>query len=305
MGVIAITGGFTLDDTVLLDGRVMRKAPGGNILYGAVGAHIWHDEVGLCGVAGADYPQAYLDRLQAAGFDVGGVVRVAEPCLKVWALHESEKSRQLVYRLDSGTNEAMDPRAALIPEAYAARVSGVHIAAIPVGSQRALIEKFGKYAKTVTLDTIEIKGRIDPRPLADGRKLDGVDVFSPSIEEVRAIYGDRDVREVMKETARERRGMVVKCGKAGALVCDGATGALYRVPVFPVNAVDTTGAGDAFCGGLLAGLDLTGDILRAAAMGAVSSSFVIEDFGAVHALRATRQAARERFEKVYDGVEEI
>jgi len=59
--------------------------------------------------------------------------------------------------------------------------------------------------------------------------------------------------------ARGIRRMVMTQGAAGAWICSPASEAgLVHVPAFEVEAVDTTGAGDVFCGGLihlLAGLE--------------------------------------------------
>ena len=64
------------------------------------------------------------------------------------------------------------------------------------------------------------------------------------------------------------------------------------------TCVDTTGCGDAFCGGMLAGWLGLADLRRGGLMGAVSASFVAEGFGAAHALRADRQQARRRLEEL-------
>jgi sugar/nucleoside kinase (ribokinase family) len=66
------------------------------------------------------------------------------------------------------------------------------------------------------------------------------------------------------------------------------------VPVVSVRAVDPTGAGDAFCGGFLAGVCATGDVLMAARQGAVSASFAIERNGLDGLARADRREAAAR-----------
>ena len=68
--------------------------------------------------------------------NISGITRVKEPCLKMWALLEGGNARQLIYRLDSGDNESMDPRVEFATDDYVARASAVHIAAIPVAFQR-------------------------------------------------------------------------------------------------------------------------------------------------------------------------
>ncbi|UCH75993.1 MAG: ribokinase [Rhodospirillales bacterium] len=76
------------------------------------------------------------------------------------------------------------------------------------------------------------------------------------------------------DTARSLAGQygmlcAVTLGHDGAVACD--HDAAWRIPALPVKAVDTTGAGDAFCGCLAAALDQRLDIesaLRYAAAGA-------------------------------------
>ena len=68
--------------------------------------------------------------------------------------------------------------------------------------------------------------------------------------------------------------MVVTRGEDGADVYSG--GAMETVPVIPANAVDPTGAGDAFRGGLIKGLVQGAGIKRAVQMGTVCGFFVVQ-----------------------------
>ena len=67
MSSIVLAGGFTMDHTVLPDGTFQKDAPGGNILYSAIGASHFCKDVVLYGSVGSDYPQHYLDQLEQAG----------------------------------------------------------------------------------------------------------------------------------------------------------------------------------------------------------------------------------------------
>lgn len=295
MGFVAISGGFTLDDTVLLDNTVMRAAPGGNILYGAIGARIWHDNVGLLGMIGEDYPEEHLNKLRENGFDLDGLQRVKHPCLKVWALHEGHNERQLIYKLDSGKNQEMDPNPENIDTSYSKRVTALHVAAIPYLSQKQIINKFIEYSPYISLDTINIVGQIDPRCLAEPNKLDGINAFLPSEDEVNKIWEGKDHIQVLKTVCQENAiDMVIKLGNKGCIVFDHHKNAIHSIPVFDVPVIDTTGAGDSFCGGFIAGMDLTADVLTAAMMGTISSSFLIQNFGAMHALNTNKTMAYER-----------
>ena len=56
--------------------------------------------------------------------------------------------------------------------------------------------------------------------------------------------------------------MVVTLGNEGAAVIEGSR--VERIPAPRVDAVDTTGAGDAFCGALAQALDAGADLVEAA-----------------------------------------
>jgi 2-dehydro-3-deoxygluconokinase len=84
---------------------------------------------------------------------------------------------------------------------------------------------------------------------------------------------------------------VMKMGRRGALVSDGES-------VRPIPAhrspfvVDTTGAGDAFAGGFLAGLCMGYDAMSAASIGAVVSGLKVRGRGAVSSLPQRAQVRK-------------
>jgi sugar/nucleoside kinase (ribokinase family) len=84
--------------------------------------------------------------------------------------------------------------------------------------------------------------------------LPHVDYFVPSLSEARALTG-RDVpRDVARALLERGVGTVgLKMGAGGCLVMTGS-GDLFHIPAFEVRAVDSTGAGDAFAAGFIAGV---------------------------------------------------
>lgn len=112
--------------------------------------------------------------------------------------------------------------------------------------------------------------------LPDGL-LDGVDVLVPNQTELALLAGhDGPVdREVAAELAQRLPcpAVVVTLGAGGALVVTDA--ATTHVPAPVVEAVDTTAAGDSFCGaladGLVRGLDLVEACRWAVRVGAVTT----------------------------------
>lgn len=96
----------------------------------------------------------------------------------------------------------------------------------------------------------------DPRGSWDGGLraiLAETDVFLPNAVEATSITGVDDVAEAaMALVALGPRIVAVKLGAEGALVAT-AAGERIRVPAMPVEPLETTGAGDSFDAGFLAG----------------------------------------------------
>ena len=107
-----------------------------------------------------------------------------------------------------------------------------------------------------------------------------VDLFSPDRDEARALTGTDDIARIFDCLLDAGARMVaLRMGAAGSLVGT-AAGEFYRVPAVPPTAVvDVTGAGNAYCGGFIAGLGRGDEPGWAAARAAASASFAIEQIG--------------------------
>ena len=79
--------------------------------------------------------------------------------------------------------------------------------------------------------------------------LTEVDVFLPNESEIRAISGCHDVLAGLERLQNGRTLVIGKLGADGCVtICHGRT---IRQPAFPIEVVDTTGAGDSFVAGFL------------------------------------------------------
>ena len=74
---VILCGSLTLDNVVTAGGRALAQSCGGNVVYAALGARLWRVRAGLVSRAGCDFPQDFLERLEALGLDIGGIARVA------------------------------------------------------------------------------------------------------------------------------------------------------------------------------------------------------------------------------------
>jgi ribokinase len=113
-----------------------------------------------------------------------------------------------------------------------------------------------------------------PQPL-DAGLLASIDVLVPNEHELRRLAGEPDVDATPAALAGLARGLaahsvVVTLGARGALVVPGEGPVLLQAPP-PVAPVDTTGAGDCFCGALSSALD-RGEALAEAVRYAVTAA---------------------------------
>ncbi|MDO4179435.1 MAG: ribokinase [Phascolarctobacterium sp.] len=125
---------------------------------------------------------------------------------------------------------------------------------------------------------------LNPSPFNE--KLDEVDMTKISIFLLNEIEGGQitglvkpeEIIASMQEKFPQAK-IVLTLGKDGAMYAEGAT--QYYQPIFPVQAVDTTAAGDTFTGYFLAGLSEGMPIPAVLKMSAKASSIAVTRPGAV------------------------
>lgn len=85
------------------------------------------------------------------------------------------------------------------------------------------------------------------------RLISNADLFSPNRGEALAITGASNIGDAIETLHQWARRVIVTDGSKGCMVKDEGTDARW-FPAEPVTAVDSTGAGDNFVAGVLAGL---------------------------------------------------
>lgn len=105
--------------------------------------------------------------------------------------------------------------------------------------------------------------------------LPELDIFTPTLDEAQCLTGQLSSEACAQALlAKGARALAIKLGRDGCLLA--ASGEMVHLPAFAVLARDTTGAGDAFSAGLiaghLAGLGWSAAALLGNACGAVAAS---------------------------------
>lgn len=108
---------------------------------------------------------------------------------------------------------------------------------------------------------------------------DRVDLLFGNIDEVRSLFGLEDLDDMVERVRSMTPQACITMGAEGSVVIEGNE--TVRVPAKPVDKrVDTTGAGDLYAAGVLAGLAQGKDLATAAAMGSCAAAEVITHIGA-------------------------
>ena len=165
-----------------------------------------------------------------------------------------------------------------VPEALVARARHVHVGSVfQLDALRPRLASRLAAAHRAGLTT-SADCNWDPRDTWDGGVLEilgETDVFLPNAGEATRIAGTRDVEAAARTlVAAGPRVVAVKCGREGAIAVE-RDGTLTRLPSLAVDAVDTTGAGDSFdagfIAGFLAGLPVRDCLALGVAAGALST----------------------------------
>ena len=329
MNSFIASGNFTLDDVVTAEGLVKRNQLGGNGVYSAAGMRLWGVDVTLISVVGDDFPVDYLDMLSECGIDISGVVVVSRRHeLRSRAFYFPDGSRtDVINEAQDIITERIAGELDLITE-YPSMGSTLHRSVWPIFTPdtsqvpKSLEQVRGAHLAPGNLDNNRQLARIikqlsnqkiiisydwpwwdwDCEGQDDANLLAHIDYLMPSIEEAN-IYSeplDRSAPEALRDLLikYDLSSVLMKKGALGSSILVEADGEWINIPAFPTNAKDPTGAGDAFCGGFQVGLFKTGDPVQAALYGAVSASFVIEEFSPMHACLVNPENARKRLVKM-------
>lgn len=290
-------GNFTIDDVVLPDGREKPGCMGGDALYATLGARLWEQSCELVAPVGNDFPADIAKRMREAGLADAGMSHRDLPTLRNRVEYFADGSRHWTLYASEGEFDKLSPRPMDVPASY--RNAGAFmILAMTLSAQQDLVADLRtNTGAIVALDPQEdyIKGN----EAAIRALVSQTDVFMPSAEEVQRLLGRSDWDAAARTLAElGPQVVVIKLGAEGCLIYDRRRDAQFRVPAFPVsNVVDTTGAGDSFCGAFMA--HYLQDPTRpeeAARAGAVAASFAVEGYGVDPLFQAIPSRMHERLE---------
>lgn len=266
--------------------RSLDLLPGGKGANQAAAAALHGVPTMMFGAVGDDaHGQAMLDALAGFGVDIGGVARCAGPTGIANVFVSDEGENQIVI-LAGANAQAQAPAALPVADG---RVVAVAQAEVPPGE----VAKFLTLANATGAMTL-----FNPAPATDeGRQIVALADVVVLNETELAFFAGGDVpvgdaavisaaRRIM---GRDGQWIVVTLGSAGVIAC--GPGQTLRLAAPRVEAIDTTGAGDTFCGVLAARLSEGADMGEALRIACSAASLSVQKVGAAASMPTRAEVA--------------
>jgi ribokinase len=266
----------------LIDGETfvdrVQIRPGGSAANFAVACSRLGLKAGFIGVVGDDSEGSFLlEDLSKEGVNTCGVTRSREFATGQVYIALDKDGKRMMFAFSGAannlSNKDIDPN-------YISSAKFIHIADLKNISPLETAAKTAQAVETkVSLNPgalIAVQGYEEIKTL-----LSNTNIFISSRGELNQIFSTENVEFALRKLLRSGPEMAaITLGSEGCIVAD-SKGNSHRVPAFATNPVDTTGAGDAFCAGLVTSI-VEGESLVEAAKFA----------NAVAALKVTKLGAR-------------
>lgn len=276
MSLVCVVGSLNVDvsyrvrqlpvagETVLATDRA--RAFGGKGGNQAVAAAALGADVRFVGAVGTDEAgRSYLTHLKERGIDTSGIAEIPDVATGTATIVVDDRGENLIV-VDPAANSCLQPGDMLAAVRSGRPAVLLAQLEIPIDALEAAV---GAVADETTVV-------LNPAPMPpDATRLatvlERVDVLVPNRKELGQFAGREEPRSLDEVTRclsvlPFTGSVVVTLGADGAVVASPGRDPLH-VPAMALEPVDTTGAGDAFCGAmaaeLAAGTDLMGAVRRA------------------------------------------
>ena len=272
------------------------KILGGSGTFVGLAASQFGVETGVVSVVGGDFPQSYLDMMNAKGINTDGVEIVKDGKTFFWSgkYHNDMNSRDTLIT-ELNVLEHFTP---VVPENFK-DAEVVMLGNLHPLTQASVLDQMEVKPKLVVLDTMNFWMDIALNDLHEVIKR--IDVITINDEEARQLSGEYSLVNAAKKIHEMGpKYVVIKKGEHGALLFN--EGNMFFAPALPLAEVfDPTGAGDTFAGGFCGFLTKTEDVSfenmkNAIIYGSNLASFCVEKFGTQRMEELTTAEVTERLQ---------
>ena len=299
MSKLVIVGTVAFDAIETPFGKTDKILGGAGTFIGLAASNFNVDSA-VVSVVGGDFPQEYLDMMNAKGINTDGVEIIKEGKTFFWSgkYHNDMNSRDTLIT-ELNVLENFQP---VVPENFK-DADIVMLGNLHPLVQASVLEQMSKRPKLVVLDTMNFWMDISLNELHDVLKK--VDVITINDEEARQLSGEYSLVNAAKKIHEMGpKYVVIKKGEHGALLFN--EGNMFFAPALPLAEVfDPTGAGDTFAGGFCGYLTKTQDVSfdnmkNAIIYGSNLASFCVEKFGTERMQELTEKEVKNRLQSFKD-----
>ena len=323
-----ICGKLSRETIINLNKEIYIDKTGGNLLYTAYSHNLWRNGAGLSAIVGENFSEDWLVDIEANQCDTLGIkrkpanldlrafyaqisdddIRTENPQkyfseLKLpfpkTLLGYTPNSNQLDNR-KTGTEFSLRP--ADIPAEYH-HIQFLYLCPMDFFTHNLIPPLFRSNSSSNTIINPPASYMHSSFFFDIGAVLRGSVAVITTMNRARSLFLGRskdiwDMAETIANFGVEL--VVITAGKEGQYLYDKAAKKKYHLPAYPVKAIDTISANDAFGGGFLAGYIIHFDPKLAMIMGNISASFKVQGSTPDYLLDTLPDLAMARLESFRD-----
>lgn len=263
-------GHVSIDKVQNINGSNLQ--PGGAALYAAIAAKTLLENVYLISVIGKDYPFLEVLDIFSRRF-----IKISSAPSTRFSIRYNERWEAKYLEAKYGSGLKISPL--LIPVEVFSSESIVHISPLSPLRVKKVVNLIKEKKPEVKISVNTWIGYIKGANKDVLREIASkVDFFIVNDSEAKALTNARSLATALK--LLKSKTLVVTLGDLGAIVSrDGDIQLIpaLRIPVERV--VDTTGAGDTWCGSFLAAYKQTGDLMKSVTVASIISSIKCTGWG--------------------------
>jgi len=278
-----VTVGSVAFDTLTTPHGYRKRIIGGAATHASVAASYFAPKLGLVGVVGDDFPEAYRQILHKRKVDLAGLTSARGKTFHWKGRYVGAMGSAETLHTELGVFATFDPQ---VPQAWR-KAPFLFLANVEPSIQERVLKQM-THVKFSLLDTMNLW--ISVRRAALLKVIKQVDAVVLNDMEIRQLTGEHALIKAAQACLKMGPKYVfLKRGEHGATLIGKKE--YFHLPAYPTaKVVDPTGAGDSFAGGLMGWLArdgrASGPTLRAAmAAGVVLSSFQVEGFSLERTVR--------------------
>ena len=251
---------------------------------------------GIVSVVGGDFPLEYLNRIKTTGADISGVEIVKNKESFFWSgKYHNDINKRTTLETKLGVLENFNP---IIPENFKDSNIVVLGNLHPSVQNKSIAQLSGKN-QFLILDTMNFWMDNNLEDLNE--VISKVNLVSINDEEAYLLAKEKSLDECAHVIFKKGpKYVIIKKGELGAELH--SKDEKFSLPSFSIKAVDPTGAGDSFAGGVATYLSKTNSIdfnsiKKGLILGTILASFTVEGLGTKSIEKVVKKKILDRLEK--------